>query len=323
MQDKRRAARDGAVNWWSIKWLLATAVLLFPLQSYAQHEEEFSQTLEIGESGSFELSNVSGDIEVSATSGTQVVIRAVKRAHGRDGEALLERVEIDVSHHGDRVDVETRHPGTRSRRNRGGVSVDYNVSVPRGTDVSVTTVSGDVRITGVEGETSAQAVSGSVRVAELANLVEARAVSGDVELRNVRSRRGAEIASVSGDVVVDGIETDALDVSSVSGEVEIRDATTNRVNMKSVSGDIRYDGGIASGGRYEFKSHSGDVVLRIDEGVGFELETSTFSGDVDSDFDLSIRSMRGRGRKLEAVVGDGGAIIEATTFSGDLELRRR
>ncbi len=308
--------------------LLIVAFLTAGMSVAQEREERTSQTFDIGPDGEFSLSNISGDIHVSGTSGNRVTIEAVKRLHGRGDRDLLDSVEIDISHQGDRVRVETRYPRNRRRggdhqHGHGGVSVDYRITVPVGTEVEIGSISGDVTLEGVEGETSVSSVSGEIEVSDVANLVQAKSVSGDVDVENVRSDDDVEIASVSGDVTIDSIEAEELSISSVSGDVRIRQVSCERGEFESVSGDIRYTGRIVSGGRYEFTTHSGDVVITIGEDVGFELEASTFSGEIESEFPMTVTSSSKRRRNISAVVGDGSAVIEATTFSGDIELKSR
>jgi hypothetical protein len=223
------------------------------------------------------------------------------------------------------VRVSTEHTGSgrRHRGNDGNVSVSYRVKVPKGTDVEIQSVSGSVILSGVEGTANAQSVSGDVRVDGVADLVQAKSVSGDVEVLRARSSRHAEIESVSGEVLVRGIDASELTVSSVSGDVLLQDVTSKRASLESVSGNLEYTGAIAASGRYNFSAHSGDVILTIGDDVGFELEASTFSGEIESDFALMTTSRAQKGKRLSAVVGDGSAFIEASTFSGDVRLVRR
>jgi DUF4097 and DUF4098 domain-containing protein YvlB len=165
-------------------------------------------------------------------------------------------------------------------------------------------------------------VSGSVSATDVSDLAEAKSVSGDVTVRRARSSRDIEIASVSGSVDVDDIEARELDISSVSGDVILLAVSCERATLESVSGEIGYTGSIASSGRYEFQSHSGDVVITIGDDVGFTLEASTYSGDIESDLPLQSASS-GRRRRLSGTFGDGSAIIEAQTFSGDVRIRKR
>jgi DUF4097 and DUF4098 domain-containing protein YvlB len=253
------------------------------------------------------------------------VIDAVKSVED-DGDAeYLKGVDIDVSQLGNRVRVSTEYTGRGGGRHGHGtnISVSYRVKVPKGTEVEIQSVSGNVTLTGVEGRANAESVSGDVRVTNAAELEVAKSVSGSVEVRGARSGRHADIESVSGDVLVQDIEASELTVTSVSGEVTVQDVSSRRASLESVSGDLEYTGSIAASGRYDFQSHSGDVVVTIGDDVGFELEASTFSGEIDSDFTLERTSRDRKGRNLTAVVGDGSAVIEANTFSGDIRILRR
>ncbi|HXV63067.1 MAG TPA: DUF4097 family beta strand repeat-containing protein [Vicinamibacteria bacterium] len=289
-----------------------------------EREEPFARRIELGAGGELYVSNISGEIRVAGTGGTELVIESVKRLHGDADRSLFDEVEIDISEVGNRVRVETRYPrGGHRGHHRGGVSVDYRITLPRDAEVEANSVSGDVTVENIEGAVRAGSVSGSVTASEVTNLVEAKSVSGDVDVRNASSARDARIESVSGDVTIDGLETRELEVQSVSGDVRVDSVSSERGTLSSTSGDIRYTGRIAPGGRYEFKTHSGDVVLAIGDEVGFELEASTFSGDIDSAFPMRVTSTDRSGRKLTGVVGDGSALIEATTFSGDVRIRSR
>jgi DUF4097 and DUF4098 domain-containing protein YvlB len=305
------------------------AALFVASASFAQdNERRSSQSFDVGPNGELSLSNISGDIHVEGTSGGKITIEAVKRVHGSGNAHLLDEVEIDISHMGDRVRIETRYPHQRNRRGDhnhdhggGGVSVEYRVKVPASTEVEVDSVSGNVFVTGIEGETSVESVSGDVQVADTPSLVQATSVSGDVDVERARSEDDLEIASVSGDVRLDDVQAEELDVSSVSGDIRMDAVACEEGEFDSVSGNIHYTGRIAKGGRYEFKSHSGDVIITIGDDIGFELEASTFSGEIQSAFEMRVDAGGHQGQNISAVIGDGSAMIEATTFSGNVVLR--
>lgn len=301
------------------------AALLIASSASAQREERFSRTLDAGPGAALSIGNIAGDIQVEGGTGSSIVIDAVKSVEDEEDAELLKSVDIEVSQLGNRVRVSTEHTGRggRHRGHDGNISVSYRVTVPKGTEVEIQSVSGNVVLTGVAGAANAQSVSGDVRVTDVAELVQAKSVSGNVEVLRARSGRHVEIESVSGEVLVEDIEADELTVSSVSGDVRLQGVSSQRASLESVSGELEYTGSIRAGGRYDFQSHSGDVVLTIGDQVGFELEASTFSGEIESDFTLKTTSRAQKGRRLSAVVGDGSAVIEASTFSGDVRLMRR
>jgi DUF4097 and DUF4098 domain-containing protein YvlB len=275
-----------------------------------QGEAVFSRTLRVGPSGALDLSNVSGNIEIRGGPGDEIEIAAQK-----DGDPSL--VDIEVSQTADRVRVETRY-----KKGTGGVSVDFTVTVPAGITVSARSVSGDVGVHDVTGEIRAETVSGDVTVGNAGNLLIAKTVSGDLTIQSATSQKEPEISSVSGDLLVSELSARAVTVSSVSGDVVLTDADCERASVESMSGTIRYGGQLAPRGRYEFQSHSGDVELRIANEIGFELAAKTFSGSIESDFPVTPKG-EGHGEgDVRGVYGDGSALIQASTFSGDVSITR-
>ena len=277
---------------------------------FPQEDDHFSRALRVGQSGALDLSNVSGDIEIRGGSGEEIRIEAEI-----DGDPSL--VNIDVSQTGDRVRVETRYP-----KGRKDASVDFTVTVPSGTAVSASSVSGDVDVHYVSGEVRAESVSGDVTVSNLDNLLVAESVSGDLAVQSATSQEELELSSVSGDVLVNDLSARGVVVSSVSGDAVLARANCERASVESVSGEIRYGGSLAANGRYEFQSHSGSVQIQIANEIGFELAATSFSGEIESDFPITPSSGRVGESEVHGVYGDGSALIEASTFSGNVSITR-
>ena len=281
---------------------------------YLQEDEHFSRTFDVGQSGSLDISNLSGDIEIHGRPGTEIRVEAEKHGHGDPS-----LVSIEVSQTGDRVRIETKYSKGKKHDH---VSVDFSVTVPTGTSVSVESVSGDVEVENIGGELEAESVSGDVTVTKAENLLAATSVSGEVTVEGATSREHPEIGSVSGDVRVTGLKAREVEVSSVSGDVILTHAECERAAMESVSGDIRYSETFAKDGRYEFESHSGDVQIHIANDIGFELAAETFSGDIESEFPLTMSGTSSK-REVNGVYGDGSVMIEASTFSGSITISRK
>ena len=290
--------------------------------------EKFSKTVPLPKGGSLDLSNISGDIVVTGGAGDQVVIDAVKR--GKTAEDL-KLVQIDVTAGASRVEVRTRYPQERRNVN---VSVDFTVTVPRAAGVIVRTVSGDLKLATIDGTLTADSVSGDVDVTSAGQLESAKTVSGNVTVAMAAGEADITFASVSGDVKLSQIKARGIEANSVSGGVTLVEVTCSRANVKSVSGDIVFGGPLAKGGRYMLQSHSGDVTLHVNDKTGFEVNVGTFSGDITSDLQIvstfggeGERGQPGRrpksggpGQRLQGTFGEGGALLELTTFSGDVKI---
>jgi DUF4097 and DUF4098 domain-containing protein YvlB len=88
-----------------------------------------------------------------------------------------------------------------------------------------------------------------------------------------------------------------------------------------VSGEIEASIESLSGrGSLSFKSVSGDVKLQLPRSLDADLSMSTVSGQLDSDFQLTLGGRTSR-RRIEARIGRGGRDLDVTTVSGDVALR--
>jgi DUF4097 and DUF4098 domain-containing protein YvlB len=92
---------------------------------------------------------------------------------------------------------------------------------------------------------------------------------------------------------------------------------------------MNYSGSLARAGRYELTTHSGDVRLALRPDTGFELDASTFSGSVRSDFPVTMRADSSRGerrdstRTIRGSFGDASALLSLKTFSGTVVITRK
>ncbi|MEZ5283418.1 MAG: DUF4097 family beta strand repeat-containing protein [Vicinamibacterales bacterium] len=284
----------------------------------------------VGATGALDLSNISGDVQVNGSNGSAIRIEATRRVRHRDaGEArrLLDQLRVEMTQVGDRVEVRTVYP----RRGERGTSarVDYVITVPARAAVAVKTISGDSRVERVSGEVRAESVSGDVRVTATPNVALAKTVSGNVTARDIGGASSLSLGSVSGNVVATGVKARSLDCGSVSGDIQLSGVEVERLQAKSVSGDLEFAAALARGGRYEFGSHSGDVRVVLGSDTGFELDASTFSGSVRSDFPVTLRSdgssrnRRGASRSVRGSYGDASAILAIQTFSGSVVISRK
>jgi DUF4097 and DUF4098 domain-containing protein YvlB len=298
-----------------------------------EQTERFSRKVKLGRDGRVSLTNISGDVTVTAGSGDEVSIDAVKRTRGDKSELAV--VQITVEDRPGRVDIRTEGEQNRSDRNRRGnqVSVDYTLTVPVSASVELHSISGSVKVTGVHGGVRAETISGNVSAIDTPKLELAKTVSGDVTLTGA-SEGDVSAGSISGNVIVKNVKARGLDLSTISGNVSVTDAVCERLGVKSVNGNVEYAGSIAKGGRYDITSHSGNIRLMLANPAGFELSATSFSGSIRSELALTIGGdtprdggrSRDRGmnsHSMRATYGDGSATLSVRTFSGDIVVAKR
>lgn len=289
----------------------------------AEQKDTQTKTVAIGANGSLDLKNISGDVIVNAGSGRDATIQIVRVSHGRtdaDAKTGLDRVHVDVNTSGDRTTVAAIYPN--ENRAPYSVSVDYVVTAPAGTRLTVSSVSGDVNVKGITGDVAVSVISGGIKI-DHANVSSATTISGDVTGTALSSTGGLTISSVSGTTTLTQIKCKRLSASVVSGDVVAHDVTCDSAELKNTSGEVDFSGALTRGGRYEFQTHSGGVKLALSGSVGFDLQASTFSGQIRLEPPLQLQGASLTRRSARGTVGDGGAVVTATAFSGDVVIVKK
>jgi Putative adhesin len=259
--------------------------------------------------GVVDLSLVSGEITVTGWS------RAEAHIH-----VSSEDTPVRFEYGANRILLDTH---TAGHRHRDDGDIQYNLTVPVGTRVLMHSTSGDLRSQGTHGEIEARSISGDVEVEDVVRSATLESVSGNVKARGIDG--DARARSVSGDVDLDRVHGD-ITLSSISGHGYVTDARARAVRMETVSGDLSYAGPFDPAGTYDFRAHSGNIRLALPPEVGAIVSMDTFSGDVRTDFPLTIqpgdREPGPNRHHIDTTIGKGGAHITVSTFSGDIELLR-
>jgi DUF4097 and DUF4098 domain-containing protein YvlB len=219
------------------------------------------------------------------------------------------------------------------RSRLGGVTVNMDenpsasratlaITVPAGTNVILEGFSTSFSVRGVKGEAKIESLSGGVEVTDAVGLVQVEAVSGSVDISRVDGDVHAE--AVSGILTIAGVDGD-VDAESVSGRVSITGARSKSVRAETVGGSILYSGSIEPMGNYVFRSHAGRITLGVPADAGATVNLQTFSGNVDSDFPVTLESgttRMGHESRYEFRLGSGRSRIVLETFSGDIRIQR-
>ena len=293
--------------------------------------ERSTKTVAIGASGELDVANIAGDITVTRGSGTDATVEVIKTARARsaeDAKAMLPLVQVDIVDRAGRAEIRARYPSGDALRSNGrniNISVSYNITAPVNTRLTAKSISGNIKVTDIKGDVSAESVSGDVRIGGSGRVGIAKSVSGNVEVADTQIDGTLEAGSVSGDVTLRRLTARRIDTSSISGTVRLEDVQCDRIDAQSISGVVAFSGPLAKGGRYALKSHSGEVTVAIAGGIGFEVDASSFSGQVRSDLPITTHGTDTgrRQRTLSGSYGDGSAILDLTTFSGNVVITKR
>ncbi len=128
--------------------------------------------------------------------------------------------------------------------------------------------------------------------------------------------------TISGNVEAEGLDSFVL-ARTVSGDIYV--STSDLADAVTVSGSIDVAMGRADWrGDLAFHTVSGDITISFPESLNTEFEFESLSGDMDSDFPVTITSRRNRwiGGRISGTIGEGGRSLSLKTISGDVRLHR-
>jgi hypothetical protein len=224
---------------------------------------------------------------------------------------------------GSRTDVTITKAGStitvRTEGRRGPSStVDMDLTVPAWMAVDLSGVNTDITVQGTRAAIEVETVQGEVDVTGGEGLVTLSSVQGSVTLRGAKGRIYAH--SVNDDVRVANT-TGEIKVESVNGEIELDKVDATTLDASTVNGDVAYDGPIHNGGRYALSSHNGDITIGVAPTANATVSVSTFSGEFESDFPVTLTG-GGKGKRFNFTIGNGGAQIELESFQGTVRLVR-
>jgi hypothetical protein len=245
--------------------LAALAVSAAPVLAAQETTEHVTRTMKLDPGGTLRLKSFSGPIHISVSDRPEVVIDAVR--YGT--RERLNRITLDIHEGGSNtvvVDANRRDYNTwfEFSGHNNVVKTDFEITVPRRTNLDLSVFSAPVTVTGVEGT------------------FKAHGFSSRLEFQDV---------------------TGPIDAHTFSGSIAIR-AKTWQPNQT-----------------IDIDTFSGNVDLHVPENARGSVSFNSFSGHLDSERPLVLRS--GSRRSLRANLGNGGdgdGQLRFKTFSGSVRI---
>jgi DUF4097 and DUF4098 domain-containing protein YvlB len=246
--------------------VVLSALTLLPLavpnlEAGQNETERVSRTLPLSPGGSLRLKSFSGRVNITGTDGNEVVVDAVRRGT-RD---RLDHVKLDIRSDASGVSIEANSRDSSWRFHDNVVETDFDIKVPRKTNLDVKVFSAAVNVDGVDGRHNVGGFSSRITLLNVTGPVKAHTFSGAVEIhaREWQPRQEIDVDTFSGNVTLRVPETAAAMVSfnSFSGYLNSELPLTFRNGRKTnLTAELGANPG--NGGNVRFKTFSGTV--RID-----------------------------------------------------------
>jgi len=317
MKTKKRMTALGIIVFFSL--VFAFNPLL--AEQKERYEEKFEKTVSLARDGKVIIGNISGSLEIMTWNRAEVQIDADKISRAATENKAKENadlVKITVTQENSTVRIETEYP--KGNNKNLSVSVTYRLMIPSEASLNATTVSGDVTCENIGGSLRAHTTSGDVMVTEARAGAVCSTTSGDVEAVNITG--DVDLHTVSGNVKADSIKG-SVEADCVSGNVLLTNISgAETIEGSTTSGRVLYEGDISSSGYYSLKSHSGRVEFTVPSGAAFDVNARTFSGSIDSEFDITVRGKIDK-KSLSGSINGGGAEVDLKAFSGNIYLKKK
>lgn len=313
---------------------------------------ELHQSYELGPGGVVSVTNMTGYIRVTSWDENRVQVDAIKRG-GRGDDSNQFPIHIN-STPGSLVIRTT--PGLfdgQTRSYKGSIHVDLDLKVPRSAILnSLTTVQGDIRVTGPVAQLAARVTHGSIEASNVAGTTSLVTTHGMITARNIGSEATQSTAtSMSGNVTLDQIAgrivarslrgsvtvtgaTSDVNADSTNGSVTVENArgrvvavtqhgvlivrkAAQGVSARSMAGSIEVTG---AQGRVTATSVNGGIALSGIDSTDVQAKTTngsvTFDGRVSREGRYSFESFAGE--IVVAVPGDSQFLLVARTYNGSI-----
>ena len=264
--------------------------------------QQMDTTFAVSESGQLDLQTYAGTVTISTWDRDELRIQADWNSGPRP---------VSIRHTGSTVRVEIEKSYELPR-------VDFGITTPRGMSVAIQGVELDAMIEGSRGNISVHTVEGSIDVSGGRGNVALRTVDGHVSVRDAEGN--IALRTIEGDVtVVDS--RGAIAIESVDGDVELLNVDSENIGVNVVDGDITFLGTIDDGGRYFMSTHDGNLDITVPSGTNARVSIATFAGELVSDIPIQIEGDVSK-RRFSFTMGTGRALVELSSFDGEIRLRQ-
>jgi DUF4097 and DUF4098 domain-containing protein YvlB len=220
--------------------------------------ENFDRTVTLPSGGTVRLKTFSGRVTITGTSGSQVVIHAVRRATAE----RLRDIKLEVQQEGTVVTIDANHQLVE-RRNNNVVETEFYIQVPAQAKLDLHTFSAPISLTGTRSDLEINGFSGEIRLKDVAGPMRVKTFSGavNVEASGWNDGDDLKVDTFSGRVTLQlpGSARGEITFDTFSGRFNSDLPVTLNSSSRS-----NFRGALNGGGNTDFrlKTFSGDVTIR-------------------------------------------------------------
>ena len=236
-----------------LKFLFLVLLLAFSGLYSADYEQKISKTFTLPASGSLELSNINGEIDIATNKGDAVEIKVVKKS---DYKGDIENVDVSFDRVGDKLQVKVKYKERHTR-----AKVDFTISLPQNlAQACFKSVNGRIDCSGKFAELEIKTVNGKVEFAGEFLSASFKTVNGAIDVSHEPLLGGDLLAETVNGAI----------------EIELHRKSAFAIEGRTVNGSIRNDFGVKVEKHIVGSSLAGAV-----NGGGHKVRVKTVNGSID------------------------------------------
>ena len=291
----------GAILGVSLTWLSSDVLSVraeTPVAGISEQRGVFTQTIEqelpCGAATQLLLHNDNGAVTVTSWEKDTVGVTAHKRARADQGlwgflgfktsdatvTAAIEAIDVRIEATPETIAVETVTPKGRIKCNRW---VDYELRVPKSTQLELHTTNGRIDVTGIQGTIVAESSNGQIKTHATSGSLRAQTSNGAIVCRDAQG---------------------TLDLETSNGAIT-----------------VAYAGALAADTPIDCTTSNGSIELSLPPDASFRLDAGTSNGHIQSEFPMPVTA--GAKTQLAGVVGMGGPSVHLRTSNGGIHVARQ
>ena len=272
---------------------LAPGVAMAAGSIAAGEQLSFDRTLSVSGAARLAVSTGSGNIHFTRGSGNQIHIHAQIHVNHDGSEEQARKIALNppIEQSGDVIRVGQHQEPEQWH----GISIDYQIEAPAGTQLEANSGSGEIVDDGVGQNAKLETGSGDIHANGLEGPITVKTGSGNI----VAEQSG------QGDVVAE----------TGSGDIELKDIHGG-FHGQTGSGDIKATG--TPSASWTLETGSGTIELWTGNAPA-TLDASTGSGSVTTDHEMRVEGAFDH-HHIRGTLNGGGPTIRAQTGSGDIHI---
>lgn len=265
--------------------VFAVASVLLAQPSLAQQQQEsFQKTFTVTPVAALNVDNYKGTIFVTATDGNQITVDVQKKFAGTDSDRKwwMENVKIDFRNDSHKVEIKVEYPNCTFCIHDYYGEVDFDIRVPRQTNVSLDGYKPNIKISGLQGDIAIKSYKSPMLIEDTTGAIRIDTFKDSIRLENVK---------------ING----ALEVKSFKADLDVR------------ARDL--------GQTADLETHKGSIAVYVPHDAGLDVDyAGGRRSRFHSDFNLAVAS--GSSSTIRGAINGGGTKLRLRTFKGSVSLQK-